>query len=128
MTVHMVRLFSEFPDDYTLDQIQKAVQDWVDRHPEWTEDNVEHAVTDSHPNHPDSHTLVVIRGDFRFQWSGDFQSIMDDAENTLQNYVAWYRLVYHECTADELNDKECSWDTSKTREYGTVPDSIPDYA
>jgi len=124
MTVNLVRVYAEWPDGYTIDQIQNAVNDWIDNHARWTDDWVSHEVTAANTEYDtDKPGVDFVAGDFRFTTDDTKAAILDDAEARLQQYVAWYRLGYHVCRHDETG--ECGpWDT---REYGTIPAGIPDF-
>lgn len=124
MTVHMVRIFSHFPDGYTVDQINDRVQNWVDNHTEWSEDPISHAVVERQAGWPVDPGTVYLTGDFRFMPEDDKTALLDDAEAALQGNVSWYRLGYHVCDHDEDGQGGCSWGT--TREYGDIPTDIPE--
>jgi len=125
----MVKLVSDYPDGYTLDQIRQVVSDWVNNHAEWTEDPVEHTVSLQNTDPEDGET-EYLSGDFRFQWDADVQALLDDAEAAIRDYVAWYRIAYYECDHDAENGPGCPWDTSKGREYnaGQIPAGVPVFA
>lgn len=116
MTVHMVRLKSQNPTNVSDQKIKTVVQGWVDRHENvLTTQQIDLWLVKQHPDNDVEH----YRGDWRFSWSEDPVTILDDLESDLQQYVDWYRIKYHECTHDPGNFGTDSWD--QTREYGTVP-------
>lgn len=127
MTVHMIRIFSHWPDGYTESDINTAIQNWVDNHTEWTADLTAHTISGLNTNTDGSGT-DYFRGDFRFEWSDDKTALLDDCETTLQSNVDWYRLGYHQCTHD--GSGACDWDDK--REWSasgvTIPSDIPDFA
>ena len=128
MTVHAIWVLSEFPDGYTLTEIQNAVQNWVDHHAEWVDDTVEHSVQAApfDPDDPDAEDY--LKGLFRFEDSDDAATLLDNAEATIQDHVAWYRLGYHVCHHD--GQGHCSWDPSMTREYNEnqIPGGVETFA
>lgn len=120
MTVHMIRLVAEEPPDYSVEEIRTAVEDWVNRYSE-TLTTERLTVT----KQEGGTGTVYLLGQWRFAWAEDATVMLDDLESSLQTYVAWYRLGYHQCDHDETDRGGCSWD--REREYGTVPDDIPDF-
>lgn len=127
MTVHMIRAWSEPPDnDDNLQQIRETCEDWVSRYDETLESQrltIQHIIPDPEEN-KDEHTT----GYWRFVWAEDHTQLLDDLETDLQDVVSWYRLRYHECANDEDADEtrpSCEWDDTETRDYGTVPSWVP---
>lgn len=122
MVVHYVRIYCEDPNNTNLDTIRTEVQNWVSNHTEWTNDREPHTV-----NRVDQpfHSVVFLTGTFRFTTDSDRLPLLDEAENTLQQNVGWYRICYHQCDHDEASHTGCSNDPNNTREYGTIPTDIP---
>lgn len=122
MAVHMVRIHAEDPPDYSVSQIDAAVQDWVNNHTEWTADLVSHEITATASVESGDEW---VSGDFRFESGDDKTILLDDAEAALQDYVSWYRLGYHTCYHDETPPQPCEW--TDVREYnpGQIPDAVP---
>lgn len=125
MTIHLVTVLSENPDEYTLDQIRQQVNDWVESHVEWLQDTEEHRISRAWTDVDTSVGVEYLEGNFRFTLDDDKTTLLDDAEANLQPYVAWYRLGYHSCDHDENAQAGCSWD--EEREYGTIPPGVPDF-
>lgn len=122
MTVHMIRLWSEPPNNDThLTNIRRECESWVSRYPE-TLTNQRLAVTHI-PATPISTAHTV--GHWRFDSSADVNTLLTDLETSLQSVVSYYRIRYHACDHDDSSPSGCSWDESQTREYGTVPEGIP---
>lgn len=126
MTVHMIQILSHWPDGYTEDDIDATVQNWVDNHTEWIEDTVAHTITGSNTA-VDGTGTKYLRGTFRFEWSDDKTVLLDNCESTLQDYVDWYRLGYHQCLHDETGG--CDWDDKRewTASNVSIPSDIPDF-
>lgn len=116
----MIQLYCESPDNYTLEEIRATVEDWVDR---YTETLTTQRLTVT--KRDDGLGTVYLSGHWRFAWAEDATVLLDDLESDLQNYVGWYRIGYHQCDHDQMARGGCSWD--REREYGTVPDDIPNF-
>lgn len=126
MSVHMIRIHSEDPPDYSLTEIQTAIQDWMDNHTEWVEDSVTHEITrrtsDEEVDAPE-----WLTGQFRFESGDDQTALLDDAERRLQNYTSWYRLGVHICDHDSTGDSDCSWDDQREFNSGQIPAEVPTF-
>lgn len=127
MTVHMIRIYSHWPDGYTESDINTSVQNWEDNHTEWTADTVSHTITGVNTE-IDGTGTDYLRGDFRFKWSDDKTILLDDLETTLQSDVDWYRVGYHQCTHDGSGGG-CNWDDKRewTASNVTIPAGVPDF-
>ena len=128
MAIHMIRIFSHWPDGYTVDEIDQEVQNWVDSHTEWLDDPVTHEISARNTDIGGSGT-DYLAGDFRFEWGDDKQTLLDNCEATLQDYVDWYRFGYHECTHDG-DGGACGWDDKvEWTKNGstTIPSGVPDF-
>lgn len=127
MTIHMIRIFSHWPDGYTVDDIDQEVQTWVDNHTEWLDDSVEHTIS-GHNTAIDGSGTDYLVGDFRFEWTDDKTTLLDNCEATLQDHVDWYRLGYHECTHDG-DGAPCGWDDKVewTASGVSIPSDISDF-
>lgn len=114
----MIRLWSEPPNNTNhFDRMYAACEDWAGRYAE-TLTTQRLSLTHITDNEP-AYTV----GHWRFDWAEDATALLDDLEADLQAEVAWYRLRFHECSHDESDSVECSWD--ETREFGTIPAGIP---
>lgn len=121
MAVHCVRVFVEPPKG----DAEQAIQNWVSNYSEWTEDPVEHGLTEANTELDGSGTQY-LSGDWRFLDQGeDPTNILDDLSQRLQNIQGglWHRLGYHVCTHDEQDPSSCSWEQSV--ESGSVPQGVP---
>lgn len=125
MTVHEVTICSEYPDGITLDQIRQAVQNWVDNHDEWLGDDAEQTVDAVNTKEDTTNDGVqILAGEFRFNTTTTKVQILDDAEATLQNYVAWYRLGYHVCDHDETDPGQCDFTDQREYNPGQIPPGV----
>ena len=121
MTVHMVRVWSEYPNnDNHFNRMHQACENWVSNHSETLE-------TQRLPltRITDVETTNHTDGFWRFAWHEDAPTLLDNLESALQAEVDYYRIRYHSCSHDETSRHRCTWDESMTREYGTVPAGIP---
>ena len=125
MTIIMVRVFHEVPKG----EAENAVQNWVENHPVWSEDPVEHSMRETAILSSDGVEVPYVAGDFRFhQDAVDATALLDDLEARLQSIQTglWYRLGVHEdCDYHEDNQQPCEWDPSLKREHGDIPSAIP---
>lgn len=121
MTVHMVRIMAEQPKG----NAESAIDNWVQNHNEWTDDSVDHSLTETSAD-IDGKGTTYVRGDYRFIQDSTVTDLLDTLERRLQSLQGglWYRIKYHECAHDEENPRPCSW--QETREGGTIPSDIPD--
>ena len=124
MTVHMIRIYTEPPNnDNHLQRMRSACDKWAATYPEALEaqrlglTQITVEADDVAPEH--------TMGHWRFEMSTGADTLLTDLETSLQSEVGWYRLKYHECDHDEAEQQGCSWDESMTREYGAVPAGIP---
>lgn len=123
MTVHLVKLVSEKPPQYSIDQIRKAITKWVEHRDEVLEaervDVREEGGDDGQFNKP-QHVQAV----YRFSLDETRSTLLDEAENALQKHVSWYIVGYHACNHDEPSEERgrCQW--NETREFGVVPDGV----
>jgi len=125
MTVHMVRVFVEPPKG----DAEQAINNWVENYTEWTDDSVEHSLTETDTKTDGSGT-VYLNGDWRFIQEGeDPTNILDDLSKRLQSFQGglWHRLGYHVCYhgGEGKTGGACSWD--EKQEFGTIPSDIPDF-
>ena len=122
MTAHMVRLFIE----PLRGNAEQAIDNWVQNHTEWTDDPVEHSLTETTAS-IDSSGTTYVRGDYRFIQEESATTLLDRLEDRLQSLQGglWYRIGYHACTHDEINPSPCSWE--RARESGTIHDDIPEF-
>ena len=121
MAVHMIRVFCETPKG----DAQDAVDNWVANYSEWTDDPVEHTLTETTAG-IDGGGTTYKRGDWRFVDQGENPTnILDDLSSRLQSFQGglWHRLGYHVCTHDEDNPQPCAWETSV--ESGEIPSDVP---
>lgn len=119
----MVRLFLEPPKG----NAETAIDNWVQNYNEWESDPVEHtlAVTNTAL---DGSGVDYVQANYRFIQDSAATSLLDDLESRLQSLQGglWYRIGYHDCNHDESNRDGCTWDTTETRENGTIPPEIPE--
>lgn len=121
MTVHMIKIWSEYPNnDNHFNRMYQACEDWASNYAE-TLETQRLALTRFTADETTNHTA----GWWRFEWHEDATPLLDDLESDLQSEVEYYRIRYHSCDHDEASGDGCSWDESQTREYGTVPEGIP---
>lgn len=110
MTVHMFRCFIT-PGKMSIDDLETRINDWVQSNAEWTEDTVDHTLTERNTAIDDTKSNIL-------QKFGD----------KLDNKVDWYRVGFHSCTHDETNAEPCSWEdtTEWTEKDVAIPAGIPD--
>jgi hypothetical protein len=122
MTDHMCRLLIEPPKG----EAETAVDNWVQNHTEWTDDPVEHAMTETTAGINGDGTECV-RGDYRFVQEEPADELLTGLEERLQGFQGglWYRIGYHACTHDESDPQPCEWED--VREGGDVPSDIPTF-
>lgn len=122
MTKHMTRLYIEPPNG----NAQNAIDNWVQNHNEWTDDPVEHTVSETQLDEDDSGS-VAVTADYRFVQEETPTALLDDLESKLNSFQSglWYRVGYHECDHDEENVSGCSWE--EVRENGTIPSYVPEF-
>lgn len=118
MTVHMVRIRSEFPDGVTVEEIQQEVDYYLNNnHPTLREQEM--SIREYVPPEDGAGVRHLI-GDFRFTLENTKDELLREAESRLQRVVSWYVLQYHGCPHDETG--ECSWDAEVT--WGPVPSGV----
>ena len=121
MTVHMIRVWSEYPNnDNHFNRMTSACENWVSNYSETLETQ-----RLSLTRITDVESTNYTTGYWRFAWHEGATVLLDDLETGLQSEVEYYRIRYHSCSHDETAGAACSWDESMTREYGTVPAGIP---
>jgi len=124
MAVHMVRMLMEAV--LSAEDVQAIVDEWINNHNEWTEDPVEHSLSEVNTEE-DGSGVDYLRGDFRFIQEESLTALLDDLVSTYDSSPAsfWYRVVYHECDHDKDNPTNCRWD--EKRESGVIPTEVPDF-
>lgn len=124
MTVHMIRVVVSIEGNFSLDQLNAAMDDWVSKQSEWVEDPNIHHITEI----PQSEDGPGFRfGNYRFHLTDAKDNLLQKCENKLANKVSWYRLGYHLCEHDSENPPPCSWDDQRewTAKDVTIPDNVP---
>lgn len=124
MTVHMIRIWTDPPrNDNHLRKMRDACENWV---ASYNETLTTQRLTVSHPP-PDEDEGEVdhTRGYWRFDWSEDATTLLNDLEADLQSETSWYLIKYHPCENDG-GGGDCVWDDSMDRTYGTVPTGLTD--
>jgi len=123
MTVHMVRLQIEPPKE----DIKTAVNNWVQNHPEWTDDPEAQSLGETDTGTLGDSGVRYIRGDFRFKETVDRAVLLDDLQTRLQPLPdnPWWRMRWHRCHRDEANPGDCEFDPDKTRQTDDVPTKVP---
>ena len=120
----MVRVWSENPPNYSVNEIRQACEGWASRYDE-TLTTEKLTITHATGGDEDSDFTEHLTGHWRFSWSENHTILLDDLETDLQEYVDWSRIKYHECESFNESGVEnptpCSWDETETREFGTVP-------
>lgn len=124
MAVHMIRVTASAEGDYSLDQLNAAMDDWVSKQSEWTADPITHQISE---RGGDDGAPVYRGGNYRFLLDDAKDNLLQKCENKLTNKVAWYRLGYHSCDHDETAPSPCSWDDQRewTDTGVTIPDNVP---
>lgn len=119
----MIRVLTSTEGDYTLSQLNTAMDDWVSNHSEWTADPVTHQITE----HGGDTGPVYHGGNYRFLLDDAKDNLLQKCEDKLVNKVSWYRLGYHSCDHDESSPTPCSWDEQRewTDTDVTIPDNVP---
>lgn len=126
MTVHMIRVVASSAGDYTLDQLNTAMDDWVSKQSEWTNDTKEHVIEDARDGDTGD-PLGHRDGTYRFLIEDAKDNLLQKCEDKLVNKVDWYRIGYHECNHDETGRDGCPWDEQRewTDKDATIPDHVP---
>lgn len=118
MVVHDIYLKCEKPDEYSLDQIQNAVDQWASNHQEVLEDR---RVPVQFGNVGEPEVADHLVTNIRFDYSDGKEALLDEIEGTLSSYVAWYRISHHQCEHD--GGGSCPPFTTE-RESGSIPAGI----
>lgn len=108
-------------------EAETAVNEWVQNHPEWTDDPVAHVFREQATPNGTSH----VYGNYFFEQSVGVTTLLDRLEDRLANVQGglWYRIGYHVCDHDDQDREtsDCAWDPARTREDGGVPADIPTF-
>lgn len=129
MTVHMFRVFIG-RGGMSLSELQTAIDDWVASNGEWTEDTVEHTLTER--TTAIDGTGEMYHGiDVRFLPENSKDNLLQKVTDKVENKVDWYRVGYHACTHREGDGSSgpCSWDDWEdwTDKDVSIPSGVPSF-
>lgn len=112
----------------SISDLETRVDDWVQSNAEWTEDSVDHTLTERN---------TELDGSGKTYYAIDVRFVKDDTKSNLEqkftdklkDKVDWYRVGYHSCEHDETNGSACTWDSSTdwTAKDVTIPSGIPTF-
>jgi len=119
----------------SLSDLETRINDWVDSNAEWTEDSVEHTLSERNTEIDGTGTTYHAI-DVRFLQNDTKSNVLQKFEDKLQNKVDWYRVAYHSCGHDGDSGGPCSFDpnddpeamaTQWTAKDVTIPSGVPDF-
>jgi len=120
----MVRIRCERPLEVPLRSVRQAVEGWVKQYDEVLDTQRvgvnEQAQVGGLGTEPPLH----LYGQFRFSLADNRSTLLDGAEDELQQYVNWYLVGYHGCDHDEAPAQGASCQWNERREFGPVPSEL----
>jgi hypothetical protein len=117
----MFRVVAEKPSIISESQANQLVDQWLATYTPWADDPTPHDI--SLIDDPLTDSPQYFHGDLRFERDSSMTTIREQIETDLAGVTDWYRVAYHQCTHDESEVTDCSWDA--VTEYGTVPITTP---
>lgn len=125
MTVHHIHVIASVGGDYSLDQLNTEMDDWVSKQSEWTPNADKHTIHDK--INPGDTEPIYREGSYRFFLDDAKDNLIQKCEDKLENKVSWYRLGYESCLHDEETTSHCDWDEQRewTAKDVTIPDYVP---
>lgn len=112
----------------SVTDLETRIDDWVESNAEWTEDSVEHTLSERNTELDGSgETYYGI--DVRFLMVDTKINLLQKFTDKLKDKVDWYRVGYHGCTYDETEPHACSWDDSVewSAKGVVIPSGIPEF-
>lgn len=112
----------------SINDLKTRINNWVSSNAEWTEDSVDHTLTERNTA-LDGSGATYHAIDVRFLDSDAKSNLQQKCEDKLVNKCDWYRLGYHNCDHDESDRQGCSWDDERewTAKDQTIPSAIPNF-
>lgn len=126
MTVHMIRVVTSIEGDYTLEQVNAAMDDWVSQQSEWTDDSESHSIVEHTAENGETEYRI---GQYRFLLTDAKDNLLQKCEDKLVNKVAFYRIGHHQCDHDMEGRDGCSWEEQRewTAKDATIPNDVPSF-
>lgn len=112
----------------SLTNLETRIDDWVASNAEWTEDSVEHTLSERNTEMDGSgETYYGI--DVRFLKEDTKDNVLQKFTDKLKDKVEWYRVGYHNCTHDEEDAYAYSWDDKAewTAKDVSVPSGVSEF-
>jgi len=127
MTVHMFRVFIG-RGSMSLTDLETRINDWVESNPEWTEDLVDHTLTERNTE-IDGTGATYYGVDVRFTQDETKSNLIQKLTDKLKDKVDWYRVGYHACEHDQESASPCSWDDKAewTAKDVVIVSGVPDF-
>ena len=127
----MFRVFiGRDPDQYSVQELEDAFDDWVESNAQWTEDAVAHVLTERNTD-IDGSGETYYGGDVRFLEDDSKDNLLQKFTDKFENKVKWYKVGYHACTHRDGDGSSgpCSWDDKDewTDKDQTIPSGVPDF-
>lgn len=117
MTVHKFEVCTS--TNFTLQQARDAVSNWIGNHEETLTPRKVN-IREENTN-PDGSGTDYYRGMLNFLITEDKQALIDEAVSDIGANCDWYRIRYHECDHDSVEDG-CGWNETYTD--GSVPTDL----
>lgn len=108
--------------------LETRIDDWVASNPEWTNDTVEHTLSEHNTEYGGS-GATYYAVDVRFTQDDTKSNLLQKLADKIKQKVDWYRVGYHMCEHDGNTTSSCSWDDKVewTAKDVTIPPGVPTF-
>lgn len=122
MTVHRLEVLTHVPDGMTFEEVERAVDGWVDQQPRALIEEDTPLFEDGGPDAAPPTAEPYIVGSWRFSVDIPKSQLLARAEGFLQGHVDWYVIRYFGCDHDAEDPVGCT--KNDDRKWGGVPDGV----
>lgn len=108
-----------------VSDLETRINDWVDSNAEWTEDSVDHSLSERNTA-LDGSGVVYYSVSVRFQMADSKANLLQKLGDKLKQKVDWCRIGYHACSHNENSPSGCEWSDSVewTAKDTTIPSGV----